>query len=61
MDSDGEVRVVSGVGGKGTSRMRLGGGRGLCPNGARRLADLLLDPPPLLVSLQLRHASQPRL
>ena len=62
MDRFGDVRVVSGVGDKGTSRMQLSGGKGLGPDGARRLAELLLEaPPPLLASLQLRHASPPRI
>ncbi len=54
----GDVRLVSGVGGEGTSRMRLSGGKGLGDDGARRLAELLLEArPPLLSSLDLRHAS----
>ena len=54
--SNGDVEVVSGVGAKGTSRMTLSGGKGLGPDGAQRLADLLReDPPPLLASLELRH------
>ena len=53
--SGGEVRAVSGVGAKGTSRMTLGGGTGLGTHGALRLADLLREaPPPMLAKLNLR-------
>ncbi len=56
MDPDGDVRIVSGVGNKGTSYMKLSGGKGLGPSGAKRLAGLLREaPPPLLASLNLRH------
>ena len=60
VESDGDVRLVSGVGAKGTSYMTLSGGKGLGPDGAHRLAGLLREsPPPLLSSLRLRqqHAS----
>ncbi len=54
--------MVSGVGGKGTSRMQISGGKGLGPDGARRLAELLLEAtPPLLAWLQLRRVSLPRI
>jgi hypothetical protein len=47
--------LESGRGACGTSRATLSGGN-LGPDGARRLADLLLKAPlPLLVSLDLRH------
>ena len=50
------MKLVSGVGAKRTSTMALSGGKGLGPEGARRLADLLQQaPPPLLASLNLRH------
>jgi hypothetical protein len=55
---DGAVRLVSGVGGKGTSYMELSGGKGLGPDGAQRLAELLREAaPPLLTSLTLRRLS----
>ena len=50
VDSDGDVRLVSGVGGKGTSYMTLSGRTGLGPNGALRLADLLRESPPQMLS-----------
>ena len=54
--SDGAVRVVSGAGGEGTSRMALSGGKGLGPDGAQRLADLLqTGPSHMLASMDLRH------
>ena len=54
--SGGDVRVVSGVGDKGTSCMQLSGGKGLGPDGGQRLAGLLREaPPPLLTSLVLRR------
>ena len=47
--------VDSGVGAKGSSRMALSGGKGLGPTGAKRLADLLKEsPPPMLTELCLR-------
>ncbi len=53
--SSGGIWLVSGVGAKGTSAMTLSGGRGLGPDGAQRLAELLQKaPPPLLTSLSLR-------
>ena len=53
--SDGDVRLVSGVGAKGTSYMTLSGGKGLGSDGAQRLAGLLQGaPPPLLCTLNLR-------
>ena len=56
VDSDGDVLVVSGVGAKGTSYMKLSGGKGLGPDGAHRLADLLQKaPPPMLATLDLRY------
>ncbi len=39
--------MTSGVGAKGVSQMQLSGGRGLGPEGAVRLADLLHQAPPL--------------
>ncbi len=55
VSSTGQVTLVSGVGAKGTSALGLSGGQGLGPEGARRLAGLLLEgPPPLLASLDLR-------
>jgi hypothetical protein len=54
--SGGDMLVVSGVGGKGTSRMTLSGGKGLGPDGAQRLADLLCEaPPPMLAEIDLRE------
>ena len=54
--SNGDVRLVIGEGTKGTSSMTLSDGKGLGPDGATRLADLLLNaPPPLLSSLKLRY------
>ena len=51
----GDVEVVSGVGGKGTSQMQLSGGKGLGPDGALRLADLLREvPSQMLESIDLR-------
>jgi hypothetical protein len=47
---DGGVRVVSGVGAKGTSRMALSGGCGLGPEEARRLAGLLREAPPMMLA-----------
>ena len=49
--SGGAVRVVSGVGAKGTSCMQLSGAHGLGPDGAQRLAALLQEPPPMLLPL----------
>ena len=55
MNSGGAVEVVSGAGAKGTSRMELSGGKGLGPEGARRLAGLLREaPPPMLKVMDLR-------
>jgi hypothetical protein len=52
--SNGDVLVVSGVGAKGTSYMKLSGGKGLGQDGAQRLADLLQKaPPPMLATLDL--------
>jgi hypothetical protein len=46
---------VSGVGAKGTSHLELSGGKGLGAIGAQRLADLLRETPPqLLTELDLR-------
>ena len=56
MSSNGAVEVVSGVGAKGTSEMALSGGGGLGAAGATRLAGLLREAPPLLASLDIRHA-----
>ena len=50
VSSDGEVRVVSGVGGKGTSKMGLGNGRGLGHEGATRLAETMREAPPMLLT-----------
>ena len=72
MNSDGDVEVVSGAGSKGTSRMALSGGKGLGPEGAQRLAELLREaPPPMLEAMDLRclyplplyfpHISQPNM
>jgi hypothetical protein len=56
VSKDGDIRLVSGMGAKGTSRLTLSGGKGLGPIGAKRLADLLREAPaPLLVELDLRH------
>ncbi len=53
--SGGDVEVVSGVGAKGTSRMTLSGGKGLGPDGAQWLAELLrVAPPPMLEAMDLR-------
>ena len=50
------MRLVSNVGAKGTSYMTLSGGKGLGPDGAQRLADLLREAPTLqLASLGIRH------
>ena len=52
------MKLVSGVGAKGISSVALSGGRGLGPEGAARLADLLREaPPPLLASIDLRRIS----
>jgi len=52
---NGDVIVVSGAGAKGKSYMTLSGGKGLGPDGAQRLAELLQNaPPPLLAELDLR-------
>jgi hypothetical protein len=46
--------MLSGLGGKGTSRMELSGGKGRGPYHAERLADLLRQsPPPMLAELKL--------
>ena len=46
---------MSGVGAKGTSHLDLSGGKGLGSIGAQRLADLLREAPPqLLTELDLR-------
>ncbi len=51
------MKLVSGVGDKGTSTMTLSGGKGLGPEGALQLAKLFnKDLPQLLTSLNLRHA-----
>ncbi len=50
------MKLVSGVGAKGTSAVSLKGRRGLGPEGAVRLADLLREAPPLfLASVNLRR------
>ncbi len=50
------MKLVSGVGNRGTSKMELGGGKGLGPEGARRLAELLREKQPqFLTSLDLRY------
>ena len=52
--------MVSGAGAKGNSRMKLSGGKGLGPDGAQRLAELLREaPPPMLAALDLRHLAAP--
>ena len=57
MISRGDVRVVSGVGDKGTSWMTISGGEGLGLDGAQRLAELLRQaPPPMLEAIDLRCA-----
>jgi hypothetical protein len=56
VSSTGIVKLESSVGDKGTSTMALSGGKGLGPDGARRLADMFCSAPPLfLASLKLRH------
>ncbi len=56
MNSSGEVTIVSGVGVKGTSYMKLSGGNGLGPDGTLQLAGLLRKASPsLLTELDLRH------
>ena len=53
--STGTIKVVSGVGGKDNSFMTLGGGKGLGPDGARRLSDLLHEhPPPFFTLIDIR-------
>ena len=53
--SGGDILVVSGAGDKGASRMTLSGGKGLGPDGAQRLADVLQKAPPaMLAVLDLR-------
>jgi hypothetical protein len=53
--SSGDVTIVSAMGAKGTSYMKLSSGKGVGPDGAHRLADLLRKAPqPLLVELVLR-------
>jgi hypothetical protein len=60
--SGGEVWVVSGVGTKGTSRMTLSGGKGLGPDGAQRLADVLQKASPaMLAAMDLRCLAMPML
>ncbi len=60
MVSNGDVHVVSGVGGKGTSYLQLSGGSGLGPVGAERLAEVLKKASPLkLTELDLRRLSPP--
>jgi hypothetical protein len=60
--SGGEVLVVSGVGAKGASRMTLSGGKGLGPDGAQRLADVLQKAPPaMLAVMDLRCLAMPML
>ncbi len=55
VSSKGLITLVSGVGAKGTSTIQLGGGRGLGPKGATRLADTLQATKPTLLSyLDLR-------
>ncbi len=56
MSPNGAVELVSGVGAKGTSKMALSGGGGLEAAGATRLAGLLREAPPLLASIDTRHA-----
>ncbi len=49
------MALVSGMGAKGKSALALSGGWGLGPEGAQRLAGLVGEaPPPLLTSLDLR-------
>jgi hypothetical protein len=56
VSSSGIVKLVSAVGDRGTSTMALSGGKGLGPEGAQRLAELLHVAQPLLLSsLYLRH------
>ncbi len=58
VSSSGDVRVVSGVGAKGTSKMALGNGRGLGPEGATRLAETMREAPPMLLAkLDIRQDS----
>ena len=55
VSSEGRLEVVSGVGTKGTSYISLSGNSLLGLDGARRLAGLLREArPPLLTSLDLR-------
>ena len=62
------VAVVSGAGDKGTSALEIWCGKdeneqelGIGPDGAQRLADLLLEAPPeLLTSLDLRQCPAAR-
>ncbi len=54
------MKLVSGAGAKGTTYLKLIGGKPLGPNGAGRLAALLQGAPSLrLASLNLRRASPP--
>jgi hypothetical protein len=51
-----ELKLVSAVGDRGTSKMELSGGKGLGHEGAQRLVELLHVAPPLMLSsLNLRH------
>jgi hypothetical protein len=55
VSSSGLVKLVSGVGDKGTSTTTLSGGKGLGPEGAQQLARLLREAlSPHLTSLDLR-------
>ena len=47
---DGDVRLVSGMGAKGTSAMTLSKERGLGCEGATRLADTMREAPPMLLT-----------
>ena len=47
---DGVVKLVSGVGAKGTITMALSEGRGLGREGATRLAALMREAPPMLLT-----------
>ncbi len=49
--SGGNILVVIGVGAKGASRMSLSGGKGLGPDGAQRLADVLQKAPPAMLAV----------
>ncbi len=58
--SPGRLVLVSGIGAKGKSFITLSGDSPIMTDGALRLAGLLVEvQPPLLVALDLRHATAP--